>query len=61
MQNPNMVMQQLPIFPFKGMIESFQHGIFVSQKIDILEVLTGCETANRYNVFEMDQEGNKIG
>ena len=27
------------------------NSAFIKQKIEILEVLTGCETKNRYNVF----------
>ena len=60
MANPNMAMNR-PSFPFKGMIESFKYGIFVGQKVDLLEVLSGCETANRYNVYEMNQQGQKVG
>ena len=32
-------------------------GIFVKQKFDILEALTGCDTPNRYYVFEQNQQG----
>jgi hypothetical protein len=32
-------------------------GIYVKQKFDILEALTGCETANRYYVYEMNNQG----
>lgn len=32
-------------------------GIFVKQKFDILEAMTGCDTPNRYYVFEQNAAG----
>jgi hypothetical protein len=32
-------------------------GIFVKQKFDILEAMTGCDTPNRYYVFEQNPSG----
>lgn len=33
--------------------------VVVEQKIELLEVLSGCETANRYNVYLLDKDKNK--
>ena len=33
--------------------------VVVEKKIEILEVLTGCETENRYNVYLIDNKQNK--
>ena len=30
----------------------------VEQKIELLEILSGCETANRYNVYLLDKDKN---
>ena len=58
MQNPNMMMPQIP---FKSMIEQCRYGIFVSQKVDLLEMISGCETANRYHIYQMNSEHRKFG
>ena len=34
-----------------------ENGIVVKQKFDVLEAMTGCETANKYYVHEMNKEG----
>jgi hypothetical protein len=31
--------------------------VYVKQKIELLEMLTGCETPNRYHVYSMGQNG----
>lgn len=36
-------------------------GLFIKQKIDILEAMTGCEQGNTYHVFPMSKDGNKKG
>ena len=36
-------------------------GIFVSQKMDLLEVMTGCEMPNKYYVSEYDSLQGKKG
>ena len=62
MANPNaMIAANSPQFPFKPMIDSFQYGVFIKQKIEWLEVLTGCETPNKYLIFEMNQQNQKVG
>src|SRR3990167_7273552 len=32
-------------------------GIYIKQKFDIMEPLTGCETPNRYYVYELNKAG----
>ena len=34
-------------------------NVIIEQKIELLEALTGCETPNRYNVFYIDNSGQK--
>jgi hypothetical protein len=31
---------------------------YIKQKIELLEMLTGCETANRYNVYSQNSTGH---
>ena len=33
--------------------------VIIEQKIELMEALTGCETPNRYNVFYIDNSGQK--
>ena len=33
--------------------------VVIEQKIELLEVLTGCESANRYNVYLLDKDKTK--
>jgi hypothetical protein len=35
------------------------YGLFIKQKIDWLEVMTGCETKNRYYVYARNADGSK--
>lgn len=59
--NPNAYMQQnMPTFPIQGMFNSMR-GIYISQKIELLEVITGCETKNRYYVYERGNDGQRTG
>ena len=30
--------------------------VVIEQKIELLEILSGCETENRYNVYLLDRE-----
>jgi len=49
---PNMTgLQKLAMLP----------SIFVKQKFEMLEMLTGCETENRYKVYATDQGLDKVG
>ena len=34
--------------------------VIIEQKLELMEALTGCETPNRYNVFFIDKERQKI-
>jgi len=36
-------------------------GVFIKQKLEMLEIVSGCETENKYHVFAMDKNGNKKG
>lgn len=36
-------------------------GIYISQTSEIIEAITGCETENKYYVFERNQHGRKMG
>ena len=33
--------------------------VVIEQKIELLEILSGCETANRYNVYLLDRDKQK--
>ena len=33
--------------------------IVIEQKIELLEVLTGCESSNRYNIYLLDKDKTK--
>jgi hypothetical protein len=35
--------------------------VFIKQKIELLEVITGCETQNKYEIFAADSDGDKKG
>jgi len=37
------------------------NGILIKQKLEALELVIGCETENKYNVFAIDKDGNKKG
>lgn len=43
------------------MLESFQYGVFIKQKFELFEALSGCESANKYLVYEMGMDGDRIG
>lgn len=47
--------------PKSGFEKLMVPGIFVKQKFELLEVLTGCETENKYTVYACDVAGNKEG
>jgi len=36
-------------------------GIFIKQKVEIFEVLAGCEMENKYKLYTCDYEGNQVG
>ena len=47
-------------FSLKDMFSSFL-GIFIDQKFELTEVLTGCETRNTYYVYEMSAQQRRKG
>jgi hypothetical protein len=36
-------------------------AIYVHQKMDYAEAVTGCDRENKYIVYAADSDGNKIG
>lgn len=57
-------MDQKPIFTegMSGLEKLNQlNRIFIKQKLEMLEMLTGCETENRYKVFAANQKLEKFG
>lgn len=36
-------------------------GVFIKQRLDYAEVISGCETKNKYYVYLRDQSGTKLG
>lgn len=76
MQQQNMAMQQQMMaqqqqlavlneeLEYKSLdkkMDSFEHGIIVKQKMDLLEMLSGCERPNEYEVFRRKAGGGKKG
>ena len=47
--------------PKTGFEKLMVPGIFVKQKMEWLEIFTGCETENKYTVYATDVAGNKEG
>lgn len=47
--------------PKSGFEKLMVPGLFVKQKLEWLEILTGCETENEYTVYATDVAGNKEG
>lgn len=58
-QNPNQLMQG-QTFSLTQLLESVP-GIYIKQKFELLEAITGCETKNKYYVFERSRDGGKFG
>ena len=38
-----------------------QQGVFIKQKFELLEALTGCETENRYGIYKYRPDGRAYG
>ena len=60
--NVNVYAQMPDVGPdnsLKGKMEKFEHGVFIKQKINLLEAFTGCDMANVYEVWKKDIAGNK--
>jgi len=47
----------------KGGYQKLQEleGVFIKQKLEVLEVVTGCETENKYYVYSLGKGGEKKG
>ena len=62
---PNQIQPQIVHAPpqQKGGFQKLQEldGIFIKQKLELLEVVTGCETENKYDVFALNKNGKKKG
>ena len=65
-ENPNAInrnywyrgeLMQLVPDVFKELMNNTE--VVVEQKIELLEILSGCETANRYNVYLLDKNKTK--
>lgn len=54
MEHQNNPFVQNPFIPHKEKIMMID-GILVKQKIDLMEVLTGCEMENKYHIFQKAQ------
>jgi hypothetical protein len=57
--------QNMVVMPMnkRGGLEKLRdlERIFVKQKFEMLEMLTGCETENRYKVYAADENMDKVG
>ena len=49
------------LIPKSGFEKLMVPGIFVKQKMEWLEIFSGCETENKYKVYACDVAGNKEG
>lgn len=47
-------------FRLPEMFEGFG-GVYISQTAEAIEAVTGCETENKYYVYERNQHGRKMG
>lgn len=44
-----------------GLLNSLPHGLYVKQKPDYLEQMTGCDRQNEYKVYNSDNSGKQAG
>ena len=44
---------------YRGELMQLVPDVFKELKIELLEILSGCETANRYNVYLLDKSKTK--
>jgi len=47
--------------PLDKKLESYNHGVIIKQKFEIMEALSGCEFPNVYHVYKRDEKGKKKG
>jgi len=45
----------------KGWDRLDRDGIFIKQKMDLMEMMTGCEQGNTYQVYPLGKDGDKKG
>ena len=61
-RQPNQQMRGGSRRPKRGMDKLRNHpAVFVKQKFEMLEALTGCETENRYKVYGSNENMDKVG
>jgi hypothetical protein len=64
-QQPMMMGQQYNLpqaVPIKKGYEKLMvPGVYVKQKLEMMEIFTGCETENKYHVYACDVDGQKAG
>lgn len=66
MQQPMMMVGQQYNLPQatpikKGYEKLMVPGLYVKQKLEMMEIFTGCETENKYHVYACDVDGQKAG
>lgn len=63
MAQPGMIGPNTFIYQGKWGFEKLreQPGVFIHQKFDAAEAITGCERENRYNIYAIDANGDKKG
>ena len=58
--NPNQLAAMAPQFSMRQMLLSMT-GAYIKQKFEFTEAFTGCETRNKYYVYEAGADGRKLG
>ena len=50
----------MPAVYFKDALGKLEDvaGVFIKQKFELLEAVTGCETENKYHIFASDKDGD---
>ena len=62
MAGPGMIMVQANPLNFMNGLDKLMSvpGVYIKQKLELLEVLTGCETENKYVVYPASETGEKL-
>lgn len=62
MAAPGMIMVQANPLNFMNGLDKLMSvpGVYIKQKLELLEVLTGCETENKYVVYPASETGEKL-
>lgn len=58
--NPNQLADLGPKFGLKQMLMSMK-GVYIKQKFELAEMISGCETKNKYYLYERSRKGKKRG